>query len=82
MSKEHGLGCVLVVDDEESLRHLLVLALDAFGIEVETASDGMEGLERYQPERHQVVLTDMRMPRLDGLGLTRRLLKKTRKRSW
>lgn len=74
--EEHGLSCVLVVDDEESLRHLLVLALDGFGIKVETAADGMEGLERYQPERHQVVLTDMRMPRLDGLGFTRRLLKK------
>ena len=67
---------ILVVDDEESLRHLLVLSLESEGVEVDCASNGVEGLERYDPDRHDVVLTDIRMPRLDGLGFTRRLLQR------
>ena len=74
MSRTSHLRCALVVDDEDSLRHLLVLSLEGQGIEVDCASDGVEALERYNPDRHDVVLTDIRMPRLDGLGFTRRLL--------
>jgi two-component system response regulator AtoC len=74
MSRTSHLRRALVVDDEDSLRHLLVLALEGQGIEVDCASDGVEALERYNPDRHDVVLTDIRMPRLDGLGFTRRLL--------
>ena len=72
MSQFNSLQRVLVVDDEDSLRHLLVLALEGQGIEVDCASDGMQALERYQADRHDVVLTDIRMPRLDGLAFTRR----------
>jgi two-component system response regulator AtoC len=74
MSQFNKLSRVLVVDDEDSLRHLLVLALEGQGIEVDCASDGVEALERFNPERHDAVLTDIRMPRLDGLAFTRRLL--------
>ncbi len=74
MSKTSLLTSALVVDDEDSLRHLLVLALEGQGIEVDCASDGIEALERYHPDRHDVVLTDIRMPRLDGLAFTRRLI--------
>ena len=74
MSQFNSLQRVLVVDDEDSLRHLLVLALEGQGIEVDCASDGMQALERYQADRHDIVLTDIRMPRLDGLAFTRRLL--------
>ena len=76
MSSTSHLRRALVVDDEDSLRHLLVLALEAHGIEVDCASDGVQALERYRPDSHDVVLTDIRMPRLDGLGFTRRLLEK------
>ena len=74
MSVVSALQRVLVVDDEDSLRHLLVLALESQGIEVDCASDGVEALERYQTDRHDAVLTDIRMPRLDGLAFTRKLL--------
>ena len=74
MSGVSALQRVLVVDDEDSLRHLLVLALESQGIEVDCASDGVEALERYQTDRHDAVLTDIRMPRLDGLAFTRKLL--------
>lgn len=76
MSKASGLTRVLVVDDEDSLRHLLVLSLGGQGIEVDCASNGVEALERYQSDQHDVVLTDIRMPRLDGISFTRKLLEK------
>jgi two-component system response regulator AtoC len=76
MSDQSTLRSVLVVDDEASLRHLLVFALEGHGVQVSTADNGMQALEVYRADEHDVVLTDIRMPRLDGLGFTRRLLEK------
>jgi two-component system, NtrC family, response regulator AtoC len=76
MSDQSVLKSVLVVDDEPSLRHLLVFALEGQGVEVTTADNGLQALEVYRADVHDVVLTDIRMPRLDGLGFTRRLLEK------
>jgi two-component system response regulator AtoC len=62
-------SCVLVVDDEESLRHMLRLILERAGYEVVTAADGEQALERLSSRPDiWVVLCDLRMPRLDGLG--------------
>jgi two-component system response regulator AtoC len=60
---------VLVVDDEESLRHMLSLALSRDGYHVWTASGGREGLELLrQGEPFDICLTDVRMPGMDGLA--------------
>ncbi|MCP4809277.1 MAG: sigma-54-dependent Fis family transcriptional regulator [Proteobacteria bacterium] len=60
---------VLVVDDEESLRHMLGVILGRAGYEVLTASNGAEALELLDREEDlSLVLCDVRMPRLDGLG--------------
>jgi two-component system response regulator AtoC len=61
--------CVLVVDDEESLRHLLRLILERSGYSVFEAEDGQAGLDLLvaHPEV-AIVLCDVRMPRLDGMG--------------
>ncbi len=61
--------CVLVVDDEEGLRHMMRLILERAGFEVVTAADGERGLEQLvaRPDIW-VVLCDLRMPKLDGLG--------------
>ena len=65
---------ILVVDDEESLRHMLGVILGRAGYEVFTASNGLEALEVLQAEQDlSVVLCDVRMPRLDGLGFLDRL---------
>ncbi len=65
--------CVLVVDDEEGLRHMLRLILERAGFEVVAASDGEEALTRLaQRPDIWVVLCDLRMPRLDGLGFLQR----------
>ncbi len=62
-------ACVLVVDDEEGLRHMLRLILERAGYEVVTAAEGEQALEQLalRPDIW-VVLCDLRMPRLDGLG--------------
>jgi two-component system response regulator AtoC len=59
---------VLVVDDEESLRHMLGVILGRAGYEVITAANGAEALEVLEREELSIVLCDVRMPRLDGLG--------------
>jgi two-component system response regulator AtoC len=63
----------LVVDDEDKMRRLLELALSALGYEVVQAGDGVEALARCAEEAFDLVLSDLRMPRLDGLGLLRAL---------
>jgi DNA-binding NtrC family response regulator len=60
---------VLVVDDDAALRYMLREALDEADLEVELASDGQEALDRLQKGRYDLVLSDLRMPRVDGLAL-------------
>jgi two-component system, NtrC family, response regulator AtoC len=64
---------ILVVDDEEDLRAFCEAALATVGHEVTTAADGVEALEALARRRYDLVLTDLRMPRLDGEGLLRRV---------
>ncbi|MGH9415727.1 MAG: sigma-54-dependent transcriptional regulator [Terriglobales bacterium] len=64
---------VLVVDDEGNERQGLAELLDAWGYAVEVASDGVEALERLAEHVPDALLTDIRMPRLDGLQLLERV---------
>jgi DNA-binding NtrC family response regulator len=64
---------VLVVEDDAEVRTLLVRTLRRRGYSVEEAADGMEGLACAKRAAPDVVLTDMTMPRLDGLGLMKAL---------
>ncbi|HUX67983.1 MAG TPA: sigma-54 dependent transcriptional regulator [Terriglobales bacterium] len=64
---------ILVVDDEANERHGLAELLDAWGYEVEAAADGVEALEHLSRTLPQAVLTDIRMPRMDGLQLLERV---------
>jgi len=60
---------ILVVDDDETTRETLVEVLQDEGYEVALAADGLEAaaiLSTYQPD---LVLTDLHMPRLDGMNL-------------
>lgn len=60
---------VLVVDDEEPVRHVLDLMLRREGYTVLTASSGEEALEKLGSEPVDVMLSDVRMPGIGGLGL-------------
>jgi two-component system response regulator PilR (NtrC family) len=62
---------LLVVDDEQSYRQLLKLVFESEGKKVLTASSGTEALKILQNESVQVVISDVRMPDMDGIQLLR-----------
>ena len=64
---------ILVVDDEEPMRHMLELLLRRAGYEVRSAASGEAALELTDAEPVDVVLSDVRMPGMDGLALVERL---------
>src|ERR1700750_1108570 len=62
----HGLGRVLVVDDDEAIRRLIAVNLQLEGFDVETAVDGQDCLDRVTDVDPDVITLDVMMPRLDG----------------
>jgi FixJ family two-component response regulator len=64
---------ILVADDETGLRAFVVEVLAADGHQVFQCADGAEAVERALRERFDLLITDLKMPRLDGLVLLRRL---------
>ena len=64
-------GPILVVDDEPLVRKMLARAVERTGAEVVTAADGEEGLTKFQELDSAVVLTDLRMPGMDGMAFLR-----------
>jgi CheY-like chemotaxis protein len=64
---------VLVVDDSATIRHRTGRLLERHGYRVTYAIDGMEALLRVASEMPDAVVTDIEMPRMDGLSLVRRL---------
>jgi len=66
---------VLIADDQESLRSLLVLLLSRGGHNCETAKDGIEALEKVRESSFDSAVLDIIMPRMDGITLTRELVK-------
>ena len=67
------MGKVLLIEDEPSSAVLLQHILQDGGYEVAGAKDGAEGLEAADREAFEAVVTDMRMPRVDGLEVINRL---------
>jgi chemosensory pili system protein ChpA (sensor histidine kinase/response regulator) len=63
----------LVVDDSHSVRKTLSQLLGDAGYEVRTARDGFDALDQLSRQHADIVLTDLEMPNLNGLDLTRRL---------
>jgi DNA-binding response OmpR family regulator len=62
----HGLGRVLVVDDDEIIRQLIAVNLTLEGFDVVTAVDGRDCLEKVVEANPDVITLDVMMPRLDG----------------
>ncbi|MDF1525439.1 MAG: response regulator [bacterium] len=63
---------ILIVDDEENIRHLLRLAFEE-GFEVLEAVDGLDAVDKALEFRPHIILSDIMMPRLDGYGLYRKI---------
>lgn len=70
---------ILVVDDETGIRYLLWDVLSSNGFEVSMAKDGQESLEQMETDNFDLVITDIQMPRLDGIEMLRRMKKSGRK---
>ena len=68
---------ILVVDDEANLRKVLAAMLRREGYEVDTAEDGAEAMQMLDEERYAAVLTDLRMPQVDGMAVLRRVMART-----
>ena len=68
------LRSVLVADDEASLRHVLTLVLQQQGYEVRAVSNGEEALAELEARDYDAVVSDVRMPRVDGLTLLKKAL--------
>lgn len=64
---------VLVIDDDSGLRRALTLILEDGGYQVDLASDGRDGMERARNGRPDMILSDVRMPGIDGLDLVEQL---------
>ena len=64
---------ILAVDDSPSMRKMVSFTLSGAGFRVVEAIDGVDALEKAQKEQVDLVLVDQNMPRLDGIGLTRKL---------
>ena len=64
---------ILAVDDSPSMRKMVSFTLTGAGYQVVEAVDGIDAYEKTQNKTLDIVLTDQNMPRLDGLGLTRKL---------
>src|SRR2546429_8582837 len=65
---------VLVVDDEQSLRKVLAATLQREGYEVTVCGDGEEAIAALERDGADVVVTDLVMPRMDGLTLLRKVV--------
>jgi len=66
---------ILIVDDEESFRHMLSVILIKEGYEVEASSNGEEGLQKVATSPFDQILCDIRMPRMDGLEFLKEVKK-------
>ena len=58
---------ILIIDDEKAIRKTLSEILSYEGYKIEEASDGEEGLKKFRDKTYDVVLCDIKMPKLDGL---------------
>jgi two-component system, cell cycle response regulator CpdR len=69
MSREKHVARILITEDEDSLRSFVARALRLDGHETMEAADGAEGLERLSEGEFDLLLSDIRMPVMDGIEL-------------
>ena len=68
-------AAILTVDDSASVRMAIRIALTRAGYTVSEASDGADGLAKAKSQHFDMIVTDLNMPRMDGLTMIRELRK-------
>jgi signal transduction histidine kinase len=72
-TQQQNYSRLLLIDDEPGIRRMMALDLGGEGYEVFTAPDGKTGLELFTREKPDLVLTDLKMPGMDGIEVLRRV---------
>jgi two-component system chemotaxis response regulator CheY len=65
--------CILTVDDSSTMRQMITFTLKGAGFDILEAGDGVEALEVAKGKKLSLVITDVNMPRMDGITLVQRL---------
>jgi len=65
--EQNNMSQILIIDDEKAIRKTLTEILSYEGYKIEEASDGEEGLKKFKEKNYDVVLCDIKMPKLDGI---------------
>jgi CheY-like chemotaxis protein len=65
---------VLIVEDFPDLREVMVMYLEMEGFEVTQAENGAEALKLFDPHKHTLILSDINMPRMDGIAFFHKLV--------
>jgi CheY-like chemotaxis protein len=78
-NQQQGQKKILAVDDEPDLTKLFSLALEYHGFKVDTFNDPQEALSNYKPGYYDLVILDIKMPKMDGFELYDEIKKKDRK---
>ena len=69
------MSTILVIDDEKGILQLMHQALTTYGHNVETANNGQEGIRKFDAGCFDIVITDIRMPVIDGNGVVAHIRK-------
>lgn len=68
---------ILIVDDEENMRHMLYTVLNKLGYDVDAAADGEAALTMFQKTDYDFILCDIKMPKMDGMAFLNKIKGKT-----
>ncbi len=71
---------IMTVDDSPAIRQMLLFTLQEAGYEIVEAVDGQDALDKLARETVHLLITDLNMPRLDGIGLIKEVRKDPGKR--
>jgi DNA-binding response OmpR family regulator len=74
------MSAILVIEDDDGILDLIEAALKHFGHAVVTARDGRDGISKFDRGEFDLVITDLRMPEIDGLGVAQYIRGSSRRR--
>ena len=63
------MSTILVIEDEKGLLQIIEQLLTGCGYDVDTAVDGLDGIQKFDEGHYDIVITDIRMPGVDGIGV-------------